>query len=93
MTTDTEIAAAPAVLDVTGQVDGPSPEEQAIVDAEQVGIIAGIKAERAPIDEAERAALQAKIDAANEAAQVRRDLMEAVKALTARVVLLEAKVK
>lgn len=78
-------------LDVAGQPGGPSPDEQAQVDAEQLALIEQVRATLAPMEEAERLLVQAKLDKAAAAMGERRDLIEAVRALTARVELLEAK--
>jgi hypothetical protein len=80
---------APQVVDVAGQIGGPSPEEQARVDAEQKALIDQINAEREPAEMAERQAMNAKIERAIAADAARRSLIERVKLLEARVAALE----
>jgi hypothetical protein len=78
-------------LDVTGQPGGPSPEIQAQVDAEQAALIERIKAERAPIEAAARAAIQQRMDKAAAAQSGRADLVKMIEDLTRRVAALETK--
>jgi len=83
--------AKPVVVDIAGQIGGPSLEEQERVDMEQRAIMAAMKAARAPLEAAEKALLDRKL-AAHEAKQKeRRDMAEAIKSLTARVAALEAR--
>ncbi len=78
-------------LDSAGQPGGPSPEEQARVDAEQIALIERIKAERAPDEAADRARMEAKIEAALAAQSERRSLVARLELLEARVTVMEAK--
>lgn len=77
------------IVDVAGQVGGPSPEEQAIVDEEQAQFIARYKAEMVPIEEEARRKLQEKLDAA---IAERTSLIEMVRSHEARLKILEAKI-
>lgn len=76
--------------DVTGQPGGPSPEEQALVDQEQAELVARLRAEQAPILEAEQNARDERYARAMAAANARKDLESMVRALAVRVEALEA---
>lgn len=78
-------------VDIAGQPGGPSLAEQEMVDAEQRELIERIKAERAPIEAAERQALNDRIERAQAMDAERRSLVERLKLLEARVEVLERK--
>lgn len=67
---------------------GPTPEEQARVDAEQRELIERIRSERAPLEAEERRRMDAKISAAREASSQRR---AAEARLDARLTEIEAR--
>lgn len=78
-------------LDSTGQPGGPSHEEQARVDAEQIALMAELKQRRDEENEAERANHEAKLERARVAVQRRADLETTVAELVKRVSDLEKK--
>lgn len=78
-------------LDVAGQPGGPSPEEQAAVDAEQLALIEQIKADRAPAEAEEARLRDEKLQRAIEAQSERQSMAERLKLVEARLTVLEAK--
>lgn len=78
----------PVRLDSQGQANGPTDEEQAAADAEQAEIVARIRKMKNVTEEAERKALQEKIDKANAG---RNELIELVRSQEARIKVLEGK--
>lgn len=78
-------------IDVTGQPGGPSPEEQAAVDAQQRALVDKILAERAPGEAEQRRILDEKLQKAIEAASERQSFAERLKLVEARLTVLEAK--
>jgi hypothetical protein len=78
-------------IDVTGQVGGPSPEEQARVDAEQAELVSTIRAKHAEEERERRKVLDERIQRAMEAAAERSSLLERMKLLEARVTMLESR--
>jgi hypothetical protein len=83
----------PAHLDVAGQPNGPHPDIQAQVDAEQLVLIERIKAERAPAEAEEQEKRRLKHEKALADQNARRELDSTVRALLERVKLLEAKAR
>lgn len=80
------------------EVLGPSPEEQAMADAEQRDIMARMKAKRDEDEKAERANHAGKLERAANRAKARTDLEAVVKSLVSvvadqerRIAALEAK--
>lgn len=77
-------------LDVTGQPGGPSPDEQARVDAEQLKLVNEIRVRTQEDERIRTAEIQSRQDAATDE---KRTVLEQVRALTKRVEALEDKVK
>jgi hypothetical protein len=83
------------IIDVAGQPGGPSPEEQARVDAEQREIMARIRAEGEAAAQAERDAgndVASKVEKAARTRIYTADLKKEIDALTQRFTELEGKV-
>lgn len=79
------------IYDVTGQANGPSPAEQAIADAEQLELMAKLKKERAPAEEAENRNRQERMQIALERASHMQVIAKMLDDLNKRVTALEAK--
>lgn len=84
-------APKPVVIDVTGQEGGPSPEEQALVDAEQKSLMAQRAEERKPQELEEARARNDKLQAALERQSEMRSVLALLKNIDDRLRVVENK--
>jgi hypothetical protein len=95
-TAKAEGEAMPETFDVCGQVGGPSAEEQARVDAEQLALVAEVRRVREAAAGEERARgadVDSKIERANQRAVLMQTLPDLVADLQQQVADLAAKVE
>lgn len=81
------------ILDVAGQPGGPHPDIQAQVDQEQRDLIERMKAEHAPAEAEEVERRRLKLEKAVAEQNARRDMVDTVRSILARLDALEAKVR
>ncbi len=77
--------------DVCGQPGGPSPEVQAMVDAEQAELIAEMRKQRAAQERVDQDELDRRVHEAKQAIKSRQALEQTVAELKKRVATLEGK--
>lgn len=79
------------IYDVAGQLNGPSPEEQALVDQEQRDLMELRRKEREPIEQEERRERDKRIQLALERQAEMRSILTLLKNMDERLTKLEAK--